>query len=295
MRYLTLKRRKSFVGSIATLKVYISDPEVNDLTIKGFNCRKLGELKNGQEMTFEIPNDEARVFVIAGIVSKDYCVDMKKISAGEENVCLSGACKFNLSNGNAFRFDGEADDEEKNIRTSGTKKGHGIMVISIILGVLIGIGVVFIPAYIRTYSPKDFSVGEMTITLNRSFKEYKEYDIKKFTSCLSSKSTAIYFVQEKYFDYELLEDLTVEEYAKIFIESNKLNATPKNENGILSAEYEFTNQTTGQTFTCFVAFYKTDTAFWAISFATYKEKAEQQRPNVIKWAKSVRFDASDAE
>ena len=63
MRNLTIRREKHFVASLATMKVYIEDPTANDLTINGVSCRKLGTLKNGEEKTFTIAEEAAKVFV----------------------------------------------------------------------------------------------------------------------------------------------------------------------------------------------------------------------------------------
>ena len=49
MRNLTIVRRKSFVACLAKMKVYIEDPASNELVINKIPCRKLGELKNGEE------------------------------------------------------------------------------------------------------------------------------------------------------------------------------------------------------------------------------------------------------
>jgi hypothetical protein len=43
--------------------------------------------------------------VIADKISRDFCNDYYEISAGQEDVFLSGKNKFNLATGNAFRFD----------------------------------------------------------------------------------------------------------------------------------------------------------------------------------------------
>lgn len=49
MRNLTIKREKSFVGSLAKMKVYIEDPTSNEICINDISCRKIGDLKNGEE------------------------------------------------------------------------------------------------------------------------------------------------------------------------------------------------------------------------------------------------------
>ena len=65
MRNLTIKREKTFVGSLGTLKIYIEDPNAGDTTINDTVCRKLGDLKNGEEKTFPVEDRAAKLFVIA--------------------------------------------------------------------------------------------------------------------------------------------------------------------------------------------------------------------------------------
>ena len=64
------------------MKVYIEDAQSNELIISGVPCRKLGDLKNGEEKTFEIGEDAAKVFVIADTLSKDYCTEFYQLSEG---------------------------------------------------------------------------------------------------------------------------------------------------------------------------------------------------------------------
>lgn len=105
MRNLTIKRKKSFAACLTKMKVYIEDLTSNTIVISGIPCRKLGELKNGEEKTFQIGEQAARIFVIADTLSKEFCNDYYQLSEGQENVFLSGKNKLNPAIGNAFRFD----------------------------------------------------------------------------------------------------------------------------------------------------------------------------------------------
>lgn len=60
MRNLTIKRAKSFVGCLAKMKIYIEDPAAGDTEIGGVSCRRLGELKNGEERPFPSVNRRQR-------------------------------------------------------------------------------------------------------------------------------------------------------------------------------------------------------------------------------------------
>ena len=79
MRKLTIKRNKSFVGCLGTMKIYIESAVGAECFINDVPCRKLGTLKNGEEKTFEIDNAAAKVFVIADQLSKKYCNEFYKL------------------------------------------------------------------------------------------------------------------------------------------------------------------------------------------------------------------------
>jgi hypothetical protein len=139
MRKLTISRKKSFVGCAGKLKVYITDPLHTELDICGEGCRKIGEIKNGQTESFEIDEREGRVFVIADKASRNWCNDSRPIPAGDEDIEFSGKCRYNPAVGNAFRFDGEADDIAIKNKKAGGRKGCLTTLIAIICGVIISI------------------------------------------------------------------------------------------------------------------------------------------------------------
>jgi len=85
MRNLTITRTKSFVGCLGTMKVYIEDVMGGELNINGFPCRKLGKLKNGATVTFEIPDTATRIYVIADRLSISFCNEFYPIPAGTYN------------------------------------------------------------------------------------------------------------------------------------------------------------------------------------------------------------------
>ena len=95
MRNLTIKRTKSFVACLAKIRIYIEDPTANEISINNTPCRKLGELKNGEEKTFQIPNEAVKVFVIADKLSRNICNEYYQIPEGEDDISLSGKNKYN--------------------------------------------------------------------------------------------------------------------------------------------------------------------------------------------------------
>ena len=105
MRNLIIKRNKSLAGCFGKVKVYIEDAENGELTIKGSPCRKLGELKNGEEKTFPVPETQVKVVVIADEATREFCSDSRIVPAGEEDARFSGKNTFDPQRGNPFKFD----------------------------------------------------------------------------------------------------------------------------------------------------------------------------------------------
>ena len=138
MRNLTIKRTKTFVACLAKMKVYIEDHSSSEITINDVPCRKLGELKNGEEKTFEIGDEAARVFVIADSLSKNYCNDFYELPDGHEDIVLSGKNCFNLASGNAFRFDNNDSQAALANRKRGTGQGVVVMIVAIVVGAILG-------------------------------------------------------------------------------------------------------------------------------------------------------------
>ena len=104
MRKLIIHRDKSLAGCLGRVRVYIEDAQNGEMEIRGKRCRKLGELKNGEEKSFPISDEAAVVFVIADAATRDFCGDVKRIPAGETDVRLSGKNRFDPQNGNPFAF-----------------------------------------------------------------------------------------------------------------------------------------------------------------------------------------------
>ncbi len=137
MRKLTILRNKSFVGCAAKLKVYIQDAQ-GQTEINGVKCKLLGKIANGEKLTFEIANGKLKVFVIADALSKNYCNDFYVLEDNENDVTLSGGCKFNPMIGNAFRFDNNTNKEALENRKNAGKSGILILAISVIIGLVLG-------------------------------------------------------------------------------------------------------------------------------------------------------------
>lgn len=290
MRNLTIKRTKSFVASLAAMKVYIEDP-AGEITIIDTPCRKLGDLKNGEEKTFQIENTELKVFVIAGEMSRNYCNDFYPIPAGEDDVFLSGKNSYNPSAGNPFRFDGVEDAAVLQNRKRGTRRGLLILIPALIIGIIVGfvIGWFLIGSAFSESSepskpgPQKFTVDEMSITLTDEFVLMYMDD---GTPYYGSPDAYVFILKDEELDEYGVHTLDV--YAQ-YLQTSEPSAKLRKSDGLTYFEYTTPNPDNTKEFYYCACLFQTKDAFWDIMFATIESKAEEYQPKFLKWAKSVEF------
>ena len=292
MRHLTLKRAKSFVACLAKVRVYVEDPTATDVVINQISCRKLGDLKNGEEKTFEIGEETVKVFVIADRMSKGYCNEFYQIPAGEEDVFLSGQNKFNPATGNAFQFDNNNSPEVLQNRKKSMKKGIVVLCVAIAVGFVGGIvGGKLATALLsqnQEVEAKTFSSNGMSVTLTN---EFQKESVENYTLCYASEKVGMLALKEPFTLAEGMENYTLEQYGNLVLKNNKLTVALETVDGLTGFSYDFTNSDTGDCFTyvCFV--YKSGDAFWLVQFFTKAEHAEEYESQIVEWAKSVDFKA----
>lgn len=291
MRNLTIKRRKSVVGCAMKMKVYLEDPISGDFTINGVLCRKLGDLKNNEEKTFTIGSEEARVFVIADRLSKNYCNESVRIPAGDEDVQLSGKNHFNPFAGNPFWFDGPVDFEMLKNRNKSRNKSAAVMVAALLIGVALGLFFTFNSLSASRKEAKHFSENGMEITLTR---EFRKVQMDGFEASFTSKKAAVFAIKEEFDLVEGFGDLTVEEYGELVIEGNGMEVGSKVKNDIGFPYFEYTreNEKLKCDYHYFAVLFKGEDAFWMVQFAVPEADITEYRPLFIDWAKTIEFTNS---
>ena len=287
MRNLTIKRTKSFVGCLGKMKIYIEDPTASETTINKVPCRKIGDLKNGEEKTFQIEEQAAKIFVIADQMSKNFCNEYYQLPEGQSDIFLSGKNQFNPAAGNAFRFDHNESEGIAENRKKGTKKGLVILIIAAIVGAMVGFTVTSVLLSNKTPKAKTFSSDGMTVTLTN---EFRKTNIEPYTVVYDSKNVAVFALREAFTLAEGFENYTLEQYADLVIQVNNSNTSGvETAEGLTYFVYTFTNPETKDVYRYYAYVYKADDAFWLVQFATLDKNAQKYAPEFEKWAKSVEF------
>ena len=282
MRNLTITRRKSYVGCIMKDQVFVRDEQAGEITIDGVPCRKIGDIKNGENKTFQIDEGEQQIFLIADKVSKDYCNATVTIPEGQEDVTLSGVHKF-VFGSNPFCFDGiEQTPAQLEKQKKNNRKGTVIMIAAVAVGIAIGL---FLPGGFFGKSdaaPKTFTKEDFQITLADAFKAAEE---PGFFSAYSSKTVLVATVREA---KEIFGDITLNEYGTLVIDgNNRTGAKLNQEDGFVW--FEYTDTADGQKLYYLVACYQSQDAFWIVNFLTPASNQAKYLDTFIDWAKTVQF------
>ena len=297
MRTVTIKREKSFVGCLAKMKVYIEDPESNGITIGGVPCRKLGTLKNGEVAAFQVGEESRKIYVISDTLSKDYCNDFYQLPEGGEYISLSGKLSFNPATGNAFRFNDNNSEGVAENRSRGAQRGIIVLIVAAIIGAIIGGSLVIVPMFSRAFlgamsnapvEDKTFTAGEMSITLTNKFSKSRQ---SGYEAVFASNDVAVFVMKESFADIGRFgSDYTTKSYAELLIDANDIVAKPKNDGERTYFEYNYYNPDDGITYYYIAYVYKTNNAFWSVTFAMDNEDSALYSGWVGSWARSVSFD-----
>lgn len=305
VRNLTIKRAESDLGGQTVLALYIEDPASEEHTVNGIACRKLGELKNGEERTFQIGENSLKLLATADGSDDGHGISFQ-LPEGDKDVSLA----LRPHSDRAGNKSGNKSEKEKNSDSDGTgsavaegtddtggatenkfypgkSKGFIAFLIAFAAVLIAGLAVaaLFIPK--KEVKEKKFSSDGMEITLTD---EFEKDAAENYTAVFSSKDAAVFVLKEPFTLAEKFDERTADQYADMMIGSNGLGGVEKFDDGdAIRWEHDYTNPETGRVYRCRTYVYKTSDAFWTVQFATLKEKSKDYAEKIDKWAGTIEF------
>ena len=269
MRQLKIRREKTSISPLKKDYVYIEDPVRSDAVIEGVSCRLLGIVKNGEEQTFSVGGEAARVFVTTGKAKKRLRGDSFQLPAGEEDVFLTGS-------------------------PEGKKKSRRKTIITLILVIICtALGSVFGRQLVRWIfdgdrtAEKTFTANGLTITLTEGFKEESSVMV---TTGFSSKDVYVAALREPFTLLPGSEDMTVEEYAELVKTANNRTETVQKYGDLTGFDYDHEGADGKSELHSRIFMFKEEEAFWTVQFITLRKDFEKYADRINTWAASVRFD-----
>ena len=134
-----------------------------------------------------------------------------------------------------------------------------------------------------TSLPKTFIKEDFQITLTDDFKESQQ---DGFFASYESKSVLVFTLREA---AENFEDITLEEYGELILESNnRTDATMHKSNELIW--FEYTDTPKNQEFYYMVFCCQSEDAFWIVNFATPATNREKYKETFLQWAASINTD-----
>lgn len=293
MRRLWITRRKATAACLAKMKVYIEDPE-GDTLINGFPCRKLGDLKNGQKVSFSIGEEAARVFVVADTLSRNLYNEFVEIPAGEEDVVLTGRNVLRPFSGNPFHFDNVSSETVLENRKKVSRRGTKTMVVAIAAGVLAGVcfGIAAVSSALSdlpvTVEDKTFAVGEMQITLTEAF---EETEVEGYTACYSAGDTAVFVLREDMEQMKPYGNLSLDAYGAMILANNGFDqgVQLQEEEGLVTFDCLLLTPVSGEEYYYYCGLFQSRDAYWMVQITTTADNPEDMVPQFRQWLMSVQF------
>lgn len=291
MRTVTVERKKSLVGALVPIALYVEDHESSDMMIHDAPCRKVGELKNDDLLMFEIGDEETKLYAFPP--AQVYYPELMRIPAGTEDVALRGKCVSDASTGVSFRFEDNDTDETRELHKNRSKAGtKGLILTSIVtlflvLGFSLGRGA--LKDCVNRSSDKTFNVQEMSITLDKTFRQDTQLG---FAGYFTSGDAGIFVERVGFDEMEGLGEISAEDFAKFALIGGDYDGATevKTEGGVTYFEFSDEDPASKETVKTLVSFYKSGNAFWDIQFISLEKDYARMRPLFMKWAKTITFD-----
>ena len=294
MRNLIISREKSFTACLAKYKVYARSTDGKGMKFRKERYKKLGTIKNGEQVTFQIPEEETKILVTPGFMSKDICNDIVSVPMGVEDVSLSGKAKYNPFLYNPFQFNDPVGEDTIKNRKQNNKKLFLLIawyIFCIVIGIIIGFSLAMAEP-----EPETFTVNEMQITL---LDDFVQDSADGYDATFENEDVVVLVMKDYIKTDEEYKDMTLEEYgiaSANYVEENFFDeyggscSEFKSENGFNYIEYQV-NREDGSTYFYKDYYYEVTDGFWCVTFAcTTKEDYVASYNSFDEWAKSVTFN-----
>ena len=216
-----------------------------------------------------------------------HCNEFYEIPAGIDDIHLSGKNKFNLANGNAFRFDGNTSEAVLQNRKKSNRKGAIIITVAAVIGFVIGF-LLTSGAFASEPEEKVFIDEGLYIVLDDSFTKTNAED---FTLFYVSDDSAVIALREDFEATPQLRGLSLDEYAHLVIDVNNLtdSEVKTTDDGLVYYEYDSLISETNEKYKYYSFVYKSTDCFWLVQFSSLFENSESQREQIFEWARTVKF------
>lgn len=172
--------------------------------------------------------------------------------------------------------------------SAGAIVGIVLGAVAVFLVAAVAASAVFLAAFGKA-EPKDFVKDGLHITLTDDF---TATEMEGFTACYSADDAVVLVLKEPFTLADGFENYTVAQYGELVIQNSNYSSQTKLEqqDGLNYFEYRYKNEQDQQEYHYIATLFKSKDAFWLVQFAVPQTGFEEQRPQLMQWAKSVSFE-----
>lgn len=152
---------------------------------------------------------------------------------------------------------------------------------------LIGIVSILLCGCTEKITEKKYENEYFSITMQDGF---YEKDLAAATVYYESNEVLLSALKENFEELEIVnigENSTIEEYAQAVMENNKMAFELQNNNGLSYFTYE--KEISGKKYFYLSSIFKTDDAFWLVSFACFSKEKDIYESTFIDWLNTITF------
>lgn len=172
--------------------------------------------------------------------------------------------------------------------SAGAIVGIVLGAVAVFLVAAVAASAVFLAAFGKA-EPKDFVKDGLHITLTDDF---TATEMEGFTACYSADDAVVLVLKEPFTLADGFGNYTVAQYGELVIQNSNYSSQTKLEqqDGLNYFEYRYKNEQDQQEYHYIATLFKSKDAFWLVQFAVPQTGFEEQRPQLMQWAKSVSFE-----
>ena len=170
-------------------------------------------------------------------------------------------------------------------RKAAIRRGLIVFFCALLVGGVLGFGIMSIVIGVGNRRDKDFTVADMTITLDGSF---TRQSYPGTLAAFGSRNVALFI---RNIDLNKENSLLSEKYyaMTIIAESGHADAEVLEDDGLCYFILPYTNEG-GARLLHYIYVLKTDSDFWVLQFDIAESKEGRLAPKISKWVHSIRFE-----
>lgn len=287
MRDLVINRRKTRLVHPVAAELWLEDADAPQQEIEGVGCRHLGSVRPGEKQSFDIPEQEARLFVQMDWHGQPVTAARLTLPEGDETLRYTGIDQMVPGQSRTLTLTRDTFSGENYGSNDTWKKYERTRKLTLIFCVIAGIALGLFLNSRRAAKAEvtQFNADGLMLTLSSSFAE--SGDRNGFDRAYYSNNECVLVARRPFADAQGRDAMTVEEFAAQAAQELSGQAQTVHADQLLTY-FEYTAEDDrGDAHSYLVGVYRGTDAFWLVRFDCEAEDYADERGSFLQYAVNV--------